>query len=566
MRKLAFVAAFMLCVCLIIGLCASQSPILGSAHMTPDITVRNLSVPSSINTNSPLIFTLGLGNEGSLAATNITLNIMASGPAIINRSYPILPLSPSQNESVTLYTNLTHMPAGLYNLEAYTSYLSNGTMVHSTYANGGFSVIPITPHQGSNRSIMLRADGIAMSYMPLYTSLFSGGATVSELGIKDTSDVHEIVNISVGSNYTDIAQLSTGSVYLQPNQTTYVQLVLRSASSQALVSTYIIPITLKISSANLSVVNLTQYISLRVSNRSDQVPRILNDVALNYTNSSMGTVEVQSGINSSISNATLAELLPESVANSASQITAYGLKSNVTNTGNWYMINWELPYLPKGQLVYAYYTITGIQNILALPRAQSMLFIPSSPKPSSVVSVVNLSLPTLYTNSTSRITVQALYTGTKPQSIYFYLTVQPGISVSNASQSATATPNLLMSKSFYVTTGGNTGTTILTLYINTQGANITYSLPLLVLQKTGTTTTATPTTSVPQAPGAPSKPLSLGPYAQYLETAAAAILIILIICGAIVLIRRPRYKKERANRLAGIKSQINGPGKGDAIG
>ena len=138
----------------------------------------------------------------------------------------------------------------------------------------------------------------------------------------------------------------------------------------------------------------------------------------------------------------------------------------------------------KGQEVYAYYTITNLSKSIEFPmHIQNLLTQPSTLKPSNLLRIVNFSLPTLYTNSTANMSADVLYTGTTEQPVYFYLTAPPGITVNNATQSVNATPNLLISKRFGIVTKGTTGTIILTLYVNTQGTNITYSLPLVVLQK-----------------------------------------------------------------------------------
>ena len=189
---------------------------------------------------------------------------------------------------------------------------------------------------------------------------------------------------------------------------------------------------------------------------------------------------------------------------------------------------------------------------------QSILSIPSAIGLTNLIRIVNFSLPSLYTNSTAKVSADVLYTGTGPQTVSFYLTAPPGITVSNASQYTDALPNMLISKSFYITTNKNTGTVILTLYIDTKGSNLTYSLPLIVLAKQqGGAGAALQTSTVPPESSASLLPqISLGGYTRYFEGAGLIILIVLLIYGAIVIVSRPHRKRERVNRLMGIKNQI----------
>ena len=451
MRPTISLAVLAVSVCILFGISFSQS--VGTApYASPSIMVENLSIPATISSNSPLVVDVGLGNMGSLATGNITLNVDINGPMVSNHTYVVGALSPLQNESLTISRTGMSVVPGSYDVLVYATYTFDGEPRQSNVANAGYMVVPLLPQQNENSSVVLSAKGINITYMPTYTSLFQGSEYVSQLGIRNTANSKELVRIGVDRNYTSLLQLSTNSLYILPNSTAFLQLLLKSNSPPIQLSTYVIPIRLSVNMANGSTENTTEHIVVMVSNRSNETPRILDQLILNSTKSTIGIVEINSGINSTIRNATLTTFLPSYIANSSSQITTYGLQSNVSDVNGGYRINWTVPYLPNGQTVYAYYSINSTEGAQFPPHMQNILDIPSTLKPTNLLKIVNLSLPTLYVNTTTKISSQILYTGTKAQTVYTYLTGPPGITVYNASQYSNATPNLLITKSFYIMT------------------------------------------------------------------------------------------------------------------
>ena len=243
----------------------------------------------------------------------------------------------------------------MYGLLVYATYMANGTIRKSNVVNAGYSVMQVQSRHNASSGVTLHAKGIAITYIPAYISIAMGGQSISEIGIKDTSSTQELVNISVGSNYTGFLQLSTSSLYMQPNQTAYVQLLLKSPRAQARIATYAIPIRINAITMAGTAANITERITLLAVNTSGQEPAYSQPGCAQLYELDHGHCR-DTGLEQSetMQNATLSMLLPSAVASSASQISAYGLQSNVSQAGNAYRINWFVPNLPKGQVAFAY--------------------------------------------------------------------------------------------------------------------------------------------------------------------------------------------------------------------
>lgn len=535
---------------------SGSSPVPSGAA---NIKLANFSMPDIIGTDAPLNFFVSLQNSGGLASGNITININIKGPSgEFNQTYSAQPLSPLQNESLTISVHNSSQTAGNYAATVNAGYMLNGLMYYTKPLTSNYTVLDIQNPYGANTTSITQTPQLSIPYIPIYTALFLGKESLSEIGVKNPSTLPEFVNISVDKFYSNLIVLSTNSIYLQPNETLYVQFVLRAHNNSAVVATYSIPINLSITQIGGKHSTVTERIALTIKNTSSEQPGLLNEITLiNSTNSTTGTIEISSGTNRSIKNATLATYLPSSVADNASGIKTYGLQANVTQIDGQYRIYWFVPYLPAGEVIDADYQIPSLENQQFTSQIRDILTIPSVLRPTSIIRVVNFSLPNFYTNSTERISADVLYTGTSMQEVYFYLTGPPGVMVYNSSQVVNATPNELLSRDFVIKTGGNSGTLIFTLYVDTEGANTTYSLPIIVLQNPSTVKTHA-TTSVKSSSAGTA--ISTKELTGYAEIIIAIILIVLIIYGVMVIANRPRYSKKRIKQLINVKDQIRRQG------
>jgi hypothetical protein len=518
-----------------------------------NVSLKSVYAPATVSTNSSFPLLMTLDNNGALATGNITLQVLTTGPASFNDSYRAIPLSPLQNESLMIYNyNRSSMP-GTYTVSVTAEYTVDGVAKRSNTAVTSYTVVKTQQQQTASSLPILRANGVDFTYVPIYVSLSAGESKISELGIKNTRSTPESINISVGGNYTNFVQLSASNIYLQQNQTIYLQLLFKPGMAPAQITTYTIPMNLSITALNGTTSTATEYITLEISNSSIPGPLILNQVVLNTNETAnyiSGTLQIIGSPDYNIGNSILQTFLPAGIAKSASQITAYGLQANISSANGGYAIKWLVPYLPKGQSLYAYYTIKGLVNNTVPFNIQNIFSELSSITPQTLLRIINISLPTLYTNSTNTISVTVRYTGTQSGPVYFYLTAPEGTTIYNSSQEVNVTPNQLISRSFGIAAGNHTGTLILTMHIVAQKLNITYSLPMQISQRPS----AAPTTTKGSG-GIPGAQISESTI-TYAEYSAGLILIGLLIYGAIVLLNRSRNRRKRSKKLMEIKNQI----------
>lgn len=537
---------------MVVGLPFSQSTSsFGISSGPANIIITNLSTLSSFGSHAPLLFVVGLRNEGGLASSNITLYAYIRGPANFNDSFGANPLSPLENESVIITRANRTLQSGNYTITVNASYLMNGTLFYTNSESARYNITPTENWPSQNVTLIQQTQNLSITYAPIYTALFLNNQTVSQLGIKNSGALPEFVNMSVGYSFQNLIDFSTNSVYLQPNESLNIQLVIKSNNTALGLEEYDIPINFSITNSNGLESNLTEHIILTISNTTLSQPRVLNQInLLDSSNSIVGIVEIRAASNSSLQNATLSTLLPSSVVTNATKIMTYGLQANVSKVGKRYSIAWQIPYLPAGQVVYGYYTIKNAESQNFPLHLQNILSVPSTLRPSNLLKVLNLSIPTFYTNTTTELSASVLYTGTTEQQVYFYLTAPPGITVYNSTQGFNATPNEVLNKNFFIRTDKNSGTLILTLYIATPGANITYSLPVVVLEAQNVVrgTTIRSTTGVPA--------INTRKLEGYGGIAVGIVLVILLVYGMVLIINRPRYNRERAKRLLNVRDQI----------
>ena len=502
------------------------------------LSLSSIYVPRTVSSGAPLIISGIIENTGGLATGNITVNVALSGSGgSANYTYVANPLSPMQNESIMISAN-SSLPAGSYTAKITAS--SHGAAAAQgsysiTILNSGAAALP--KPQNAHPSMFM------FNYLPIYMSVTNGSESVFNIGITNTNSSTETIGLGIPSNLSSIVALSSTSEYLLPGSTVYVQMLVKGiATGNA--TAYSIPLGVEVYNGPALQGTSTYAMRLVVVGKTS-APMVLQTVALENASRLSGTVQV-TGVGNA-ANATLVTQLPRS--DGISGIRTSGLPASVTKSGDYYYIYWSLPPMNGNQSAYAYYTTS--YNSTSLPYTTQFTAL-SQPSPNEEIRILNFSLPTFYTNSRGSIAVEALYTGTRPDSLDFYVSAPPGVTVLNSTQVINVTPNQLVTKRFTLVTGGTTGTVILTLYVTSSLANITYSLPVIVLQRGqlsgsppggtgGTTSTAGSTLS------------QLLPYLPY---AGAAILIGILIYAAILISSRPRYNSKRAKRLMSIKEEL----------
>jgi len=574
----------------------------------PILSITNFSAsPTNPSRGSTVSFFADISNRGQYATSNIPFNLTISGSISAATNVVLPALSPYQQENVIIQLSGVTPQVGGYIATAAANTVFNGITIRAinrttSYTvpggggggGGGSGATTPTPPPGPSITQMPQLSVVSA---PLYTSLVAGTSAIYSMGFQSSSSSPELVAFSIGniafqgatfapapaaatspsgpvalaipsgspngaglsalrqiprfaatSPYSGLVTLSTKSLVLGPGQSSTISIVF-TAPSNSSAGTYVVPLNVTVTAANRTT-SQVQYLTFNIFNSSTSNPSILNQVTLtNNTHTASGVIKITSPYNTTASNFTLETLLPLGVATSASQIIAYGAPSNITVRGGYYVITWSIGYLPVGQQIYAYYSINNPQNQQLLQRVHNVFVAPQAPAPQNLLKVLNINIPTYYTNDTNNIQVMALYTGTTQAQVTFTLTGPPGVSISDSSQTISANPNQLLDANFKVTSPMTPGTSLLTLAINQGNSTLAYSIPVVVLPPQASSTTS---------PQSQQTSISISPRDMEIGAGIAAALAL----GYFVIKigekewGRPKYNKDRSEQMIRIKEQI----------
>ncbi|MDE1869357.1 MAG: hypothetical protein KGH71_00015 [Candidatus Micrarchaeota archaeon] len=520
--------------------------------------IFGLSDQFFIEQGSPIRLHFNATNIGELSSGNYSLflNITRFSSAnSIDSSFQGLPLLPSQSAYYTLTVPNATQELGGYSVNVFAAYSVGNTTQISNLASTRYSVVAQTGFGGiTYRNVsnyITSLPSLQITTAPLRSSLEQNSSTLLILGMQNIGSSPETVHLSFPSIYRGFLSLSTNVLSIQPHQQPSVQLLV---TPNALVpsGTYLVPLTVNVNQSGVYETQ-TEYFAFSIYSPQPGIG-VYNQITLtNNTNTSRGILQITNPTSDQFNNLSLHTLIPLAAARSASDIVTTGLPATTIAQPEGYVINWQIPQINPSSTIYAYYIITNPQNQQLLQQIQSLLSTTSSPPQSSVLKVVNIAFPTFYTNSSDNIQIFALYTGTTPQPVTFTLTAPSGITVANYTQTIEAQPNQLLSPTFHVTTGPNQGTYLLSLFINTKGFSANYTLPQIVLSRTGSGG-ANPVV----VPGG--LPFFYVQLFGFKVPAIVPILIIAVIAYVLLNIRKylsqPRYKRETSEQLVRIREQI----------
>lgn len=331
----------------------------------------------------------------------------------------------------------------------------------------------------------------ALTYKPIYVTAQPGETLLSQLDLQNPGSTPESVSLNVGSNQSLIV-LSTNNIDLSAHENVSIQLMFQSAQN-AKPGTYDIPIDI-ISTINGTKTERTIEIIFVIQNKTVNLPSYSSQIGIanyttNYTNIATGIIKISSPSNFSISNVSLKTTMPLPVANSISQIIAYGLNNNVSVVNGNYLINWYISYIPAGQSVYAYYTVVRPSNEVSLTQIKNKFGTLPPNQKQNILKLINIIVPVFYANSTDYVSVYVLYKGIVTQRVIFTLNTTQGVTVLNSPQIANASPNQIINKTFAIAVPQELkGPLILNLSVRTAGGNLSYILPIGILPSTISTT------------------------------------------------------------------------------
>ncbi len=526
-----------------------------------NVQVSNFtSAPSgTVTQNAAITFHSTLFDNGSLAATNVIVYINITGPSntLITQSVPSM--SPLTYQYMAISSGSVTGTSGTYTAKEYATFVSNTVVETSNNVTLQYTVVAPSPSSPPSSSgpppstpPVVPVPGLSITTVPLLMVLVSGQQYAAYLGLQNTATNTEVINVSVPSDYSNLLQLSTNSLSLPSGQAANIGLLFSSAGVPA--GTYIIPLTVSAGISGAKPASQTEYLTFTVMMPSSaSSPTLTNEFTLtNSTTAATGIITIRSPSNASLDNATASLFVPLDAVANGGHIIAYGLPSKVVSVQGGFMLYWTVPYLPPGQVVYAYYSISKVLSQVTLMQARTSMVLQSAPAAQSILKVVNIELPTFYTNTTNEIDVYSLYTGTAQQPVSFILSGPSDLTVYNSAQTTNATPNQLLFTKFLIGPVPMSETLLFTLYVATGGANYSYSLPVLVVpRQLFSATTISP---------APAFPLGT---ANLVEIGGTVLFLILVILSLIAIRRslgKPHYDKDRAEHLVRMREQIRRSG------
>ena len=535
--------------------------------LPPDIINITAHTIPQINQYSIQTAYIKYTNIGNLVALNASLNLRISGPInlTLNRSEGNIPPS-SENISVTLPQNATSK-LGSYTLEANLTYSLRGKEYHSANSIFQYVVVappkvPTTPIGGAISSIVTpiaTIPSLNFTSVPLYLTVPLGGSVTTSLGLLNTGNLTETLSIGVAKPFASMLSLSSTTVTLAPHQSLSDSMYLH-VNSTLPASTYIIPITINITSPSGLTSTYKEFATFEAVAPVPGEPSSTTQLYMeNNTHTASGTAEITAPNNTPLINATVDTIIPAYATSGIQNINAYGIPNKITKTSSGYEIQWQISYLPAGESIYGYYGISSVTSPQALMATSQSVSFYSPSAPPKLLNVLSIGVPTFYSNFMNNITVDVLYTGSKPQDVNLSLSGPVTQRIENPDIVINATSNQVISASFYVKTGNFTGTLLLYLHISTPGASLNYSLPSLVMPL--------PASAIKPSQQPPATIYSVfkGLIAyinanMYMVVYAAAIAAVIVALAAALKLAGSknvsRYDEERAKRLIELREHI----------
>ncbi|MDE1768166.1 MAG: hypothetical protein KGH64_02640 [Candidatus Micrarchaeota archaeon] len=513
-----------------------------SFNAKTNLTITHLLIPANVSQYAPLQISFNVTNVGNFAAQNVFVDLHIYGAHGFNSTYNLNPLSPAQSELVTIYlSNATNVTG------SYIAYLNSGYVsANNTYITGKtFAGYAVVQSGIGNPSELNSANTLPEMYilsMPAISYQLPQSTVLSQLQLSYNGTRPAIVDFSVPSSFSNLISFTSSSLYWLRNGTLGVGIALNPQGHSPEFS-YIAPVTLTETTNNdLVKSSITKYIQLYIINGSDTYAMVSHSIVLlNGSTSASGTLQLNSPANYSVNNVNLGLVLPASVAPNISDINAYGAASNITQSDGEYSLVWNLGSVKPNQNVYVYYTVKRLSQVSALQDSRIGLYATTAPNSKGIFKVINTLLPVLYSNGTGKVKVDILYTGTSSGIANFYLSSTPNATVHDATQSVQVSPNQEIERSFNITVNNFAGTIVFRLAASVNGQNLTYNLPVVVLERQRTL------------------PEELSGFLSTFKYLILAIIIVVVIVVLRIGVERRKpiaYNPERGRTLINIRNQM----------
>lgn len=540
---------------------SSSSVIYANVSVITSLNIIDFGVSHSVNVGAPLALNASLKNVGQFAVTNVILNLTITGPTPFNALYSLPSIVPGQTYNYSAQLTGATKSAGTYTANIVAQYYSSNSLLYSNPKSAQYTVTSPTPtpsggggggSSGGPAPPVTSISGVGISTIPVFTSTVAGQGLTTQISVASDATVAEYVNFSIGNNFENLITLSTNSLYLLPGRSGSVSITFKT-TNQTQPGTYVVPLHINVTQVNSPDPRYIEYLTFVVYSKVTGGVQVIGQTYMtNSLSTASSIIQISNNGDSTVRNATLSTFIPLAVAANSSQISASGLPFNLTASRSGYTIMWFIPYLPAGQATYAYYSIAHPAEPNLFTYSQNIFALPSYAPPQSILRVTNINAPTIYSNSTGRISVGLIYTGTTAQNVSIYLRGPTSASISNPSYTIAAVPNQFINETFGVTIGNYTGTLFFYLSAQAGGSNITESLPVLVVphQPPGGHTTGALSSSFPVIATLLDNPFRL--------IAMLAVIVALLITYYAIKTGRTanRYNPERTKELIKLGNRV----------
>lgn len=555
------------------------------------VNFTSFTLPGSVAQGLPVTFSARLFNSGNYASSPITITINITGAATIRLNQTLDALSPDQGENLSITLDNASSNIGTYKVTITGVYnTSNQQDTESKIApiSGSYSVYAPPSGPGPQQSVSLPASESVSSLtqqlvilaLPIVSSVSLGSTSSSLMQLQNGGKYPEVLNLSVAKSFSSMVQLSVTSIYLIPNNTAIIQLLVNAKNVSP--GSYVIPINITTTPVNGSSAlagssavattgawpmkglqiyaptatghlqtyalpaptRTTIYVMVRVTNQT-ATSGLSTQTFINGNNLTVSFV-LKAPPNQTFHNSTIITQLPPLLVKSLSQISATGLMNNISLVNGVPEIKWSLGSLLQGQSQPFSLTIANPSHLNLVSQLQTFVLSPTQPEAQSLLRVVNIAVPTFYTNETNRITVQTVYTGTKIEQVGIELSPPAGINVADSYRLINVTPNQLLYTTFNITGINVSGTYLFNVYAVVGNSTLSYAVPVVALARTQLNqhSSTLPSISLPSWSG----------------DAVAFLLIVAAIIAVLSRIRsrrRGRGSSDNMDRMRRMKEQIN---------
>ena len=516
-----------------------------------NMLIANFSA-TSVSVGSPEQFTLGLFNKGNFSAENVSIRIKITGPRNFSLDYAIGNFTPYPTSKVYQFValNLTSQQ-GLYNASAYLSYESAGKNRTSPYFNISYFVSPPPSHHVIPPKIHVipQIPNVDIISMPLYVGLVPNATYTELIGVKNSGNATEILNVSLPSYFSNLFMLSASSISLLPGQSAYIQI---SPAPPTLKSPgiYDVPVNISASIKNRTF-SASQIVSYIIYSNLSKPDIGYSIISTNNTRNATATISIQNPFNKSTTGVVAQTFIPALLVNNTSDIMAYGLPSSITYLNGEYKISWQLPNMPPHSTVYGYIKLVNVSDPYLLYNIQNSLLSQIYTQP-NLLRIVSASAPALKVNQSGNVTVDLLYTGPSIIKLSALLTGPKSLNITEPSRTDDLYPGELITENFSIKPE-KSGTITTTFFGSVPDQNVSASIPIIVAP-------ISLAPALPKITGIAAisyfihGELMSYPFLLYL---IPLIIILLALAGAYMVYRgRPKYRKDREIALRSLQEKI----------